>query len=165
MATTTAVRTDRYRSTDLRAGGMSPAELGAALNSLAETLRLLADRVSEGMDPAAVAEVVRAAPNLALVVDSRDTRPIVIDDIACRVWVDGDEVPFTYREYRLLQHLIDNPERAFSREQLYRAAWDASLAGRTRTVDVHVRRLRAKLGKHADRIATVRNVGYRFEPA
>jgi DNA-binding response OmpR family regulator len=76
------------------------------------------------------------------------------------------EVPvdFTYMEYELLKFLITHPRRAFSREALLSAVWGYDYYGGARTVDVHVRRLRAKLGtEHAGRIKTVRGVGYRFE--
>ena len=73
-------------------------------------------------------------------------------------------VDFTYMEYELLKFLITHPGRAFSREALLSAVWDLDYYGGARTVDVHIRRLRAKLGpEHAGRIKTVRGVGYRFE--
>jgi DNA-binding response OmpR family regulator len=73
-------------------------------------------------------------------------------------------VDFTYMEYELLKFLITNPARVFSREALLSAVWGYDYYGGARTVDVHVRRLRAKLGQeHATRIRTVRGVGYRFQ--
>ena len=71
---------------------------------------------------------------------------------------------FTYMEYALLKFLVTNPSRVFSREALLSSVWGYDYYGGARTVDVHVRRLRAKLGsEHASRIRTVRGVGYRFE--
>jgi DNA-binding response OmpR family regulator len=73
-------------------------------------------------------------------------------------------VDFTYMEYELLKFLVTNPARVFSREALLSAVWGYDYYGGARTVDVHVRRVRAKLGQeHASRIRTVRGVGYRFE--
>ncbi|MGI8410971.1 MAG: winged helix-turn-helix domain-containing protein [Solirubrobacteraceae bacterium] len=73
-------------------------------------------------------------------------------------------VDFTYMEYGLLKFLITHPRRVFSREALLSAVWGYDYYGGARTVDVHIRRVRAKLGQeHAARIKTVRGVGYRFE--
>ncbi len=79
--------------------------------------------------------------------------------------VDGDPVDFTYLEYALLKFLITHPRRAFSREALLSRVWGYDFYGGARTVDVHVRRVRAKLGaEHAEKLQTVRRVGYRFDP-
>ena len=75
----------------------------------------------------------------------------------------GRPVELSYREFELLAFLAEHPGRVFSRRQLVSSVWEGAAVG-ARTVDVHVRRLRMKLGRHADRITTVRNVGYRFEP-
>jgi DNA-binding response OmpR family regulator len=77
----------------------------------------------------------------------------------------GDEVvSFAFMEYCLLKFLITHPGRFFSREALLRSVWGFDYYGGARTVDVHVRRVRAKLGnEHAARIGTVRSVGYRFD--
>lgn len=81
-----------------------------------------------------------------------------------QVTVDGTPVDFAFMEYELLKFLITHPERAFSREALLSRVWDYDYYGGARTVDVHVRRVRAKLGAvHGARIKTVRGVGYRFE--
>ena len=64
----------------------------------------------------------------------------------------------------MLRHLNENPGRVFSREQLLSEVWGYDYFGGTRTVDVHIRRLRAKLGEHESLIDTVRNVGYRLNP-
>lgn len=77
--------------------------------------------------------------------------------------IDGDPLSFAYMEYELLRFLITHPNRVFSRESLLSAVWGYDYYGGARTVDVHVRRVRAKLGEHAERIKTVRSVGYRFE--
>ena len=68
------------------------------------------------------------------------------------------------KEFELLKFLTQHPGRVFSREQLLSEVWGYDYFGGTRTVDVHVRRLRAKLGEHESLIGTVRNVGYRLNP-
>jgi DNA-binding response OmpR family regulator len=81
-----------------------------------------------------------------------------------QVTIAGQPVSFTYMEYELLRFLVTHPRRVFSRESLLSAVWGYDYYGGERTVDVHVRRVRAKLGQeHAARIKTVRSVGYRFE--
>jgi DNA-binding response OmpR family regulator len=72
-------------------------------------------------------------------------------------------VELTHMEYELLRFLATHPNRVFSRELLLDRVWGYDFAGSTRTVDVHVRRVRAKLGPRAGMIQTVRSVGYRFE--
>jgi DNA-binding response OmpR family regulator len=72
-------------------------------------------------------------------------------------------VDFTYMEYELLRFLMTHPNRVFSRDALLSRVWGYDFNGGTRTVDVHVRRVRSKLGGHAYRLQTVRGVGYCFE--
>lgn len=77
----------------------------------------------------------------------------------------GKPLDLTYKEFELLKHLMQNPGRVFTRDQLLQEVWGFDYYGGTRTVDVHIRRLRAKLGaEHDQLIGTVRNVGYRFDP-
>jgi hypothetical protein len=76
---------------------------------------------------------------------------------------DGAPVPLTRREYDLFQFFCENPRRVFSRSQLLRQVWGYDMVGTERTVDVHVRRLRVKLGECAPIITTVRGVGYRLD--
>jgi DNA-binding response OmpR family regulator len=81
-----------------------------------------------------------------------------------QVTVNGLPVDFTYMEYELLKFLMTHPRRAFSREALLSRVWGYDFYGGARTVDVHVRRVRAKLGsEHATKLKTVRRVGYRWE--
>lgn len=78
--------------------------------------------------------------------------------------IAGRPISFAYMEYELLKFFLTHPNRAFHREALLNRVWGYDYFGGTRTVDVHVRRLRAKLGvEHAARLKTVRSVGYRFE--
>ncbi|MBE6924505.1 MAG: response regulator transcription factor [Ruminococcaceae bacterium] len=79
------------------------------------------------------------------------------------VTVDGDRVVLTYKEYELLHLFLSQPGIAFTREQLLSNVWNADYLGETRTVDMHVRTLRQKLGEYGNFIETVRNVGYRLE--
>lgn len=89
-----------------------------------------------------------------------------IDQDRYEVRVSGRKVDLTYKEYELLKVLASNPGRVFSRESLLRTVWEYDYFGGTRTVDVHVRRLRAKIADANQRlIETVRNVGYRFRAA
>jgi DNA-binding response OmpR family regulator len=77
--------------------------------------------------------------------------------------IDGRPLDMTYMEYELLKFLAQNPGKVFTREMLLSRVWGYEYYGGARTVDVHVRRLRAKLGEeHANLIQTVRSVGYRF---
>jgi len=79
------------------------------------------------------------------------------------VSLDGEPLELTYKEFELFKFLATHPSRVFSRDQLLKRVWGYDFIGGTRTVDVHIRRLRAKLGpKYATLIDTVRNVGYKF---
>jgi DNA-binding response OmpR family regulator len=91
---------------------------------------------------------------------------VTIDEATYSARVKGRLLDLTYKEFELLKHLAQHPGRVFSRAQLLQEVWGYDYYGGTRTVDVHVRRLRAKLGTdHEVLIGTVRNVGYRFVPA
>lgn len=79
------------------------------------------------------------------------------------VSVDGERVALTYKEYELLHLFLTQPGIAFSREQLLAQVWNSEYFGETRTVDMHIRTLRQKLGSYGRLIETVRNVGYRME--
>jgi DNA-binding response OmpR family regulator len=86
-----------------------------------------------------------------------------IDEDTYVVRLRGQPLDLTYREFELLKFLAQNAGRVFTRSQLLQQVWGYDYFGGTRTVDVHVRRLRAKLGaEHDQLIGTVRNVGYRF---
>ncbi|WP_026851693.1 winged helix-turn-helix transcriptional regulator [Glaciibacter superstes] len=87
---------------------------------------------------------------------------VVIDEGNYSAKVHGTPLDLTYKEFELLRFLAAHPSRVFTREQLLSEVWGYDYFGGTRTVDVHVRRLRAKLGDQESLIGTVRNVGYRF---
>ncbi|MCU1425613.1 MAG: transcriptional regulator [Microbacteriaceae bacterium] len=87
---------------------------------------------------------------------------VVIDEASYSAKVHGRPLDLTFKEFELLRFLAAHPSRVFTREQLLSEVWGYDYFGGTRTVDVHVRRLRAKLGDLESLIGTVRNVGYRF---
>jgi DNA-binding response OmpR family regulator len=118
-----------------------PAELEARL-------RLMAARTSAAAETASTE--IRASG-------------VVIDEASYTARVNGTALNLTYKEFELLKYLAQHPGRVFTRDQLLHEVWGYDYYGGTRTVDVHVRRLRAKLGPdHENLIGTVRNVGYRF---
>ncbi|MGH2829923.1 MAG: winged helix-turn-helix transcriptional regulator [Actinomycetota bacterium] len=89
---------------------------------------------------------------------------LAIDPDTYQVRMRGRPLDLTYKEFQLLSFLAQRPGRVFSRSMLLQEVWGYDFFGGTRTVDVHVRRLRAKLGaEHESMIATVRNVGYKME--
>ncbi|MEJ6488362.1 winged-helix domain-containing protein [Leucobacter sp. USCH14] len=90
---------------------------------------------------------------------------VVIDESNFTARLFGRPLDLTYKEFELLHFLAGNPGRVFTREQLLSEVWGTDYFGGTRTVDVHVRRLRAKLGEHEGLISTVRGVGYGFARA
>jgi DNA-binding response OmpR family regulator len=90
---------------------------------------------------------------------------VVIDEASYSVKIHDRPLNLTYKEFELLRFLVTHPARVFTREQLLSEVWGYDYFGGTRTVDVHVRRLRAKLGDMEQLIGTVRNVGYRFNVA
>jgi DNA-binding response OmpR family regulator len=89
--------------------------------------------------------------------------PLRFDRERHQVFMNERELRLTPTEYRLLEYLLERPGRVFTREQLLDKVWGLGYFGETRTVDVHVRRLRAKLGKEASLIRTVTGVGYAAE--
>ena len=88
---------------------------------------------------------------------------LVVDIDAHTVTVDGARVALTYKEFELLRLFLSHPGMAFTRDQLFQEVWGMDFCGETRTVDMHIRTLRQKLGPYGRRIETVRNVGYRME--
>jgi DNA-binding response OmpR family regulator len=90
---------------------------------------------------------------------------VTIDEVSYQAKVNGKALDLTFKEFELLRFLAGHPQRVFTREQLLSEVWGYDYFGGTRTVDVHVRRLRAKLGDMESLIGTVRNVGYRFTVA
>ena len=88
---------------------------------------------------------------------------VTVDEATYTARIGKRPLDLTFKEFELLKHLAQHPGRVFNRQQLLQEVWGYDYFGGTRTVDVHVRRLRAKLGvEHETLIGTVRNVGYRF---
>ncbi len=87
---------------------------------------------------------------------------LVIDIAGHELRIAGGRVELTHQEFELLRFLAQHRGRVFTRAALLERAWGYRFAGGTRTVDIHVRRVRAKLGTHGDLIETVRNVGYKL---
>jgi DNA-binding response OmpR family regulator len=82
-----------------------------------------------------------------------------------RVWVQGTEIPLTFQEFELLAFLVGRPSRVFSRTELLEQVWQRDVGATSRTVDVHVSRLRQKLGDVYGRcLVTEYRVGYQFRP-
>ena len=100
----------------------------------------------------------RPAPSNLLKLDG-----LVLNPEEHTVAIDGERVILTYKEYELLHLFLSQPGIAFTREQLLSSVWNTEYAGETRTVDMHIRTLRQKLGDYGSLIETVRNVGYRME--
>jgi two-component system alkaline phosphatase synthesis response regulator PhoP len=88
---------------------------------------------------------------------------ITIDADRRVVNIEGKNIyDFRYKEFELLKFLIKNPERVHSRDELMNIVWGLEFMGASRTVDMHIRSIRQKLGAFADMIQTVRNVGYKL---
>jgi DNA-binding response OmpR family regulator len=136
----TAVTAD-WTVDDVIVAVAGPAEVEARLRLAAERLAAARDEVSP-------------------VISNGD---LVIDESTYTAKLRGDLLDLTYKEFELLKFLAQHPGRVFTRGQLLQEVWGYDYFGGTRTVDVHVRRLRAKLGgEYEQLIGTVRNVGYRF---
>jgi len=107
----------------------------------------------------------RAIAAAADVPDEIRSGELAIDEATYAARLRGRVLDLTFKEFELLKYLAQHPGRVFTRAQLLQEVWGYDYFGGTRTVDVHVRRLRAKLGpEHEALIGTVRNVGYRFVP-
>ena len=88
---------------------------------------------------------------------------LTLDENQHTVTIDGQRITLTYKEYELLRLFLSHPGMAFSREQLLQTVWNTDYAVETRTVDMHIRTLRQKLGDYGRYIETIRGVGYRLE--
>ena len=85
---------------------------------------------------------------------------LMIDHERHLVFVDDKQLELTFKEYELLRYLMTNPSVVLSREAIMRQVWGVEFEGESRTVDMHIKTLRQKLGEAGSRIRTVRNVGY-----
>ena len=126
------------------------------------------DVILESAGPAEVEARIRLAVTRAANADDETNQEIhaagiVIDEDSYTARVHGTALNLTYKEFELLKYLAQHPGRVFTRTQLLNEVWGYDYYGGSRTVDVHVRRLRAKLGSENENlISTVRNVGYRL---
>lgn len=89
---------------------------------------------------------------------------IKIMPLAREVYIDGEEIALTPKEYELLRYFISNKGIALSRDKILNSVWNYDYYGDLRTVDTHVKQLRAKLGDAGKYISTVRSIGYKLEP-
>jgi DNA-binding response OmpR family regulator len=107
----------------------------------------------------------RRAQTTAQLPDEIRSGGLVVNEATYSARMNGRSLDLTFKEFELLKFLAQHPGRVFTRAQLLQEVWGYDYFGGTRTVDVHVRRLRAKLGaENEELIGTVRNVGYRFVP-
>ncbi|MET8541894.1 winged helix-turn-helix domain-containing protein [Kitasatospora sp. NPDC004799] len=123
-----------------------------------------------GVPAAPAAQPAAGAPAGQTVTGVRPARPtgrgITVDTERRNAYVDGRLLDLTYLEFELLAHLTEHPQRVHTRDHLVSAVWGYGHVGDGRTVDVHVARLRRKLGSaYRDTIVTVRRVGYKYTPA
>jgi two-component system alkaline phosphatase synthesis response regulator PhoP len=94
--------------------------------------------------------------------DALKYKNLVLDSARHLVTVDGDAVPLTFMEFELLRYLLQNTDLVLSRDKLMSAVWGYDYEGESRTVDMHIKSLRHKLGAAGEHIKTVRNVGYKI---
>ena len=134
--------TPEWGLSDVLLPAASPAEIDLRL-------RLAFGRVAKAREDAAARTAVSIAG-------------VVIDESNFTARINDRTLDLTYKEFELLHYIAAHPGRVFTREQLLSEVWGTDYYGGTRTVDVHVRRLRAKLGEHDGLISTVRGVGYGF---
>jgi two-component system, OmpR family, response regulator len=114
--------------------------------------------------PRLVTSPAQPAPKVRRIGKASDQSPSLCLHTGSRLLLrDGGPVDLTRREFDLFQFLCENPRRVFTRAQLLRLVWGYDMVGTERTVDVHIRRLRVKLGDCSSSIATVRGVGYRLD--
>ncbi len=141
-----AVVADDWGMDDVLLVGAGPGEVEARL-------RLVAGRLAQARGHDGHRQVIRSGS-------------LTIDEASYTARLEGRTLDLTFKEFELVKFLAQHPGRVFTRQQLLQDVWGYDYFGGTRTVDVHVRRLRAKLGtEHEALIGTVRNVGYRFVPS
>jgi two-component system alkaline phosphatase synthesis response regulator PhoP len=139
---------------------------GAEMDKLLGFERGADDYITKPFSPREV--IARVEAVLRRVLPARESEavaagPLSLDQARREARVGGAELTLTPREFELLYFLANNPGRVFSRYELLAKVWGYDYRGETRTVDVHVRRLRVKLGEEAARmIATVTGAGYKF---
>ncbi|MFX0538844.1 winged helix-turn-helix transcriptional regulator [Ornithinimicrobium sp. Y1847] len=137
---------------DFVVAGAGPAEISARLRLL-----LSRPRTEPGTSAPGGESTYRDDPSPIRVAD------VVVDEASWSVRVGGQPLDLTFKEFELLRYLVQHPGRVVTRDVLLQEVWGMDYYGGTRTVDVHIRRLRAKLGSERESlIGTIRGVGYRF---
>jgi DNA-binding response OmpR family regulator len=131
------------------------------------SLAIVGYPVPAGLEDTAAGTVpVPAADPVAAGRPASERTGLRLDHDQRRVWVDGAEVPLTFQEFELLAFLAAHPATVFSRADLVREVWQRDFGADSRTVDVHVSRLRHKLGpSYGKCLVTEYRVGYQFRPA
>jgi hypothetical protein len=121
--------------------------------------------VPADQQPAVTAAAAAARYVVSAPVEEPATGPVRIDPVQRTAAVEGNTLDLTYLEFELLAHLVAHPHRVHTRDQLVTTVWGYGHVGDGRTVDVHIARLRRKLGaEHRRSIQTVRRVGYKYTP-
>lgn len=109
-----------------------------------------------------VKAVLRRAQSTASAPSALRFGTIALDDLTRTVTVEGEPVELTFKEYALLHFFLEHPEEVLARERIMKAVWDTDDLLESRTIDMHVRTLRQKLGDAGESIRTVRKVGYKL---
>ena len=121
------------------------------------------DYVTKPFSPKELVARVKVITKRNIKEDILQIAGIKIDDLAHEVYIDDEIIVLTPKEYDLLKYLIENKNIALSRENLLSSIWGYDFYGDDRTVDTHIKTLRANLGKYRDLIKTVRGMGYKIE--
>jgi DNA-binding response OmpR family regulator len=130
---------------------------------LIERAQGITDFLLEPLDPVELGVRLRRQVTTAAADEVLRFKDLELNPLTYQATLDGRPLDLTYMEYELLRFLVENQGRVWSRQQLLSKVWGYDYYGGARTVDVHVRRVRAKLGEErASWITTVRSVGYRF---
>jgi DNA-binding response OmpR family regulator len=130
---------------------------------LIERAKGVADFALEPLDPVELGVRLRRHVSTAQGDEILRFKDLELNPLTYQATLDGRPLDLTYMEYELLRFLVENQRRVWSRQQLLSKVWGYDYYGGARTVDVHIRRVRAKLGEErASWITTVRSVGYRF---
>ena len=112
---------------------------------------------------ARVEAILRRANKIGEGSQTRSLAGIVIDKTSHMVTIDGEKIELSYKEFELLDYFMENEGIALSRDKILDGVWNYDYFGDARTIDTHVKKLRAKLGEKGECIQTVWGIGYRFE--
>ncbi len=98
------------------------------------------------------------------VADVLEVGGIKVDKTAHQVFIDGEPIELSFKEFELLQYFVENVGIALSREKILNAVWNYDYYGDARTIDTHVKKLRSKMGSKGEYIRTIWGMGYKFDP-